>query len=120
MDDIFEDLFVGNLGNEPTPQKTMYDRPKTPSITRVSLDKVYLKNRDGTERETPKFFNVGTATPHSIRDDSAMIMFSLDVSGDTRFTENLEVVVAEEGLFFLSGKRRISLTLDDLSSMFTE
>lgn len=124
VEDSFFDLisdcfFVDGEPANTAPQiiKPIHDPPRLPSLRRVSLDKIYFKNRDGSERDKPGVFNIGSATIPPLEDGGALIVLVMDIDGSTQIGDFLEVALSPEGLIFTSEHGSIQLTLKEISLM---
>lgn len=124
VDDFLSDLISDPFFDDSDPLRTehkitkpTHSHPKLPSFKRVSLDKVYFKNRDGSERDKPKVFNIGSATIIPLEDGESLITLGMDVDGSTQIGGFLEVALIPEGFIFKSEYGSVLLTLKEISSM---
>lgn len=101
-------------------KKPIHDHPGLPLLRRVSLDKIYFKNRDGSERDKPGAFNIGTANIVPLENGESLITLNVDVNGSTQIGDFLEVILTPEGFIFKSEHGCVQLTLKELSSMMKQ
>lgn len=116
---ISDCFFVDGEPANTCPQiiKPIHDHPRLPSLRRVSLDKIYFKNRDVSERDKPGVFNIGSATIAPLEDGESLIALGMDIDGSTQIGDFLEVALSPEGLIFKSEHGSVQLTLKEISLM---
>ncbi|HCH2721531.1 TPA: hypothetical protein NKT41_004527 [Vibrio parahaemolyticus] len=93
-----------------------HNLPESLSIARVTFNKLYFKNKDGSKREDVGVYKIGVGSPRG-QLSSEQLNLVLSVAGKDRDDDrdlNLNIIINEDGIRLFSDDKNKFISLIDI------